>query len=99
MTRLSRLSVAALLVLLLAAANARAEFISGTVTDVLPDRMQFVMADTDGKTHDFKMDEDAQVYINDVPGVLEDLQAGDLVEIVFRYEEADMLAIEIRCIR
>jgi len=42
-----KLAGAALLVLLLSAASARAEYVTGTVTDLFPDHMQFVITDRD----------------------------------------------------
>ena len=99
MNRLPKLAGAALLVLLLSAASARAEYVTGTVTDLFPDHMQFVITDRDGKQYTFRMDEDAQVFVNEQPAVLEDVQYGDQVEVIYRMEDADLLAIEVRCTR
>jgi len=99
MNRLPKLGLAAMLVLLLSAASARADYATGTVTELFPDQMQFVIIDHEGKMLTFKMDEDAQVYIDDRPAVLEDVMTGDRVEIIYRVEEADLLAIEVRITR
>jgi hypothetical protein len=45
------------------------------------------------------MDEDAQVYVNDISALLEDLREGDRVTVTYRVDEADLLAIEVRCRR
>jgi hypothetical protein len=99
MSRLLKLCTAAFVVVLLLAATARAEQITGTVTELLPDQMQFVIADKDGKLHTFTMDEDAQVLINELPAVLEDVQYGDRVVVIYRVDEASWLAIEVKCKR
>jgi hypothetical protein len=99
MKRLPKLVVIAVLALFLSAATARADFMNGTIMDVFPDQFQVVVADPEGNMHTFIMDEDFTILVNDLPAVLEDLQTGDRVEVVFRMEEADMLAIEIHCRR
>ena len=53
----------------------------------------------DGATYLFKMDEDAQVYVNDMHAQLEDLRRGDRVQVIYRVDEHDLLALEIRCRR
>jgi hypothetical protein len=98
MNRLSTICVAALLVMLVTAVAARADYAAGTVMDIYPDQQRLVVADKNGM-HTFMMDEDFQVLVNGRPGVLEDLHVGDHVSIVYRMDEADMLAIEIRCKR
>jgi hypothetical protein len=97
MIRLQNLCVVALLVLFLSAATVRAQQMSGTVKDVYPAQRQLVVADQNGTPNVFGMDEDAQVYVDDMPAVLEDLQKGDRVAVIYRVEEDQLLAIEIRC--
>jgi hypothetical protein len=97
MMRLRNLMVAALLAVLFSAATASAQQVKGTVKDVYPGPMQFVVTDQNGTAHVFKMDEDAQVYIDGMPGTLEDLREGDRVTVTYRVDEANWLAIEVRC--
>jgi hypothetical protein len=99
MIRLRNLCVAALLVVFLSAATASAQQMSGTVKDVYPAQRQLVIADPRGTPYVFGMDEDAQVYVDDMPAVLEDLQKGDRVAVIYRVEEDQLLAIEVRCRR
>ena len=97
MIRLRTLAVAALLALLLGAATAHAQELKGTVKDVDPGQMQLVVKDLEGNARVFKMDEDAQVYIDGMAGTLDDLRQGDRVDVIYRVDEANLLAIEVRC--
>jgi hypothetical protein len=89
----------ALLALLLTATAAQAQQVSGVVKDVYPGPGRLVVTGPDGAAFVFKMDEDAQVYVNDQHAQLDDLRPGDRVQVIYRVDEAELLAIEIRCWR
>jgi hypothetical protein len=97
MIRLRTLIAAALLALLLGAATAHAQELKGTVKDVYPGQLQLAVQDLEGNAHVFKMDEDAQVYIDGMAGTLDDVRQGDRVAVIYRVDEASLLAIEVRC--
>ncbi len=97
--RTHRAYLIALLALLLTATAAPAQQVTGTVKDVYGGPAQLVVTGPDGAAFVFKMDEDAQVYVNDQLAQLDDLRRGDRVQVFYRVDEADLLAVEIRCRR
>jgi len=97
MSRPTKVALAALLVLLVTAAVARADHHSGTLRDVFADRNLFVVEDDEGVQQMFQVDYGATISINGMPAVLEELEQGDFVEVTFRWEEDNKLAVDIQC--
>ena|SRR5579862_5248201 len=101
MIRLPKIILALFVVALLVTltAPAYAGDTKGKIMSVNADRLEFVLNASDGKNLNFKMDEDAQVLINNQEAQLSDLKTGDQVNVVGRQENGQWLAIEVRCQR
>jgi hypothetical protein len=91
--------VVAVLVACYAAGPAMADDQKGSVLEVYADRMQFEVQAPNGESLMFALDADGCVYINGAEMALENLQAGDLVSIVFHLDEDTRMATEVRCNR
>ena len=101
MKRFPQLCWAALAVILLAlaAGPALAGDLKGKIKSVDPDALEFVIDDNNGRIMTVRMDEDAQVIINDRDAKLADLRPGDEVIVMGRPDRLTMMAVEIRCKR
>jgi biopolymer transport protein ExbD len=101
MRRLTNLGlVGFVLVLLLAMCTAAyAGEVEGRILTVNPQAYEFVVKANTNETTTFRMDEDAQVFINDEEASLEDLRAGDMVTVTCRQDGELWFAIEVRCKR
>jgi multidrug efflux pump subunit AcrA (membrane-fusion protein) len=101
MKRFPQLCWAALAVILLAlaAGPALAGDLKGKIKSVDPDALEFVLDDNNGRIMTVRMDEDAQVIINDRDAKLADLRPGDEVIVMGRPDRSTMMAVEVRCKR
>jgi hypothetical protein len=101
MKRFPQLCWAALAVILLAlaAGPALAGDLKGKIKSVDPDALEFVIDDNNGRIMTVRMDEDAQVIINDRDAKLADLRPGDEVIVMGRPDRSTMMAVEVRCKR
>jgi hypothetical protein len=93
------LFAAALVVTLTCTAVALAGDTKGKVVSVNADTQQVVLKPSSDPEKNVKLDEDAQIIINDKEAQLSDLRAGDQVSVVGRQVGDDWLAIEVRCER
>ena len=101
MKRLPRIFLVLIALALLASLTtpALAGEVKGKVTSVSPERFEFVLEMSKGKTMTFHMDEDAQVVIDGRQTTLADLMPGDMVTVIARQEGEQMMAIEVQCRR
>jgi hypothetical protein len=82
-----------------APANTGTDEFTGSIKEIQPDRLMFVMTDRQGTPKTLTMDEDAAVYVNGQPVILEDLVPGDAVRVVARQAEDQWIAIAVYCKR
>jgi hypothetical protein len=87
------------LVVGLAAPVLAAETAKGKIKSVTADKEQFVLTDTNGKDWTFMLDAKGTVQVNDKAGKLNDLKAGDEVEVKYDKKGDQLVAQEIRCTR
>jgi multidrug efflux pump subunit AcrA (membrane-fusion protein) len=92
-------AVLAVVLLALAAGPAFAGDLKGKIKSVDPDALEFVIDDNNGRIMTVRMDEDAQVIINDRDAKLADLRPGDEVIVMGRPDRSTMMAVEVRCRR
>jgi hypothetical protein len=92
-------AVLAVVLLALAAGPALAGDLKGKIKSVDPDLLEFVIDDNNGRIMTVRMDEDAQVIINDRDAKLADLRPGDEVIVMGRPDRSTMMAVEVRCKR
>jgi len=71
----------------------------GNAHSIAPDDMAFSMNDDEGGEHNFRLVITGKVLINNKERALSDLQAGDQVTVRFDFEDKDMVATLVRCVR
>jgi len=71
----------------------------GKIKSVAADKNEFVVTDNDGKDWTFQMDEKAKVRLNDKEGKLNELKAGDTVEITYKKDGDKLICTEIKATR
>lgn len=76
-----------------------AETVKGKVIKVSADKNEMTLTDKDGKEWRFQIDDNAKVRLNDKDSKLQDLKAGDEVEIKYEKQGDKHIAREIRCER
>jgi len=87
------------LVIGLSAPLVAAEMAKGKIKSVTADKQEFVLTDTNGKDWTFHLDPKATVRLNDKDTKLNDLKAGDEVEIKYEKKGDQFIAEDIRCTR
>jgi hypothetical protein len=80
----------------LAAAAKPQDDLKGTVTQVYPDRQQFVLMNDKGVTETYTMEEDAPVYIDGKEASLEQLKVGSQAQVKYWQDEDMRMVIEVR---
>jgi hypothetical protein len=71
----------------------------GVLTSVQSDAFTFSITAKDGTDHVFRLAVAGRVLINDAASRLEDLQAGDAVQVTFDFEDKEMVATLVSCRR
>jgi Cu/Ag efflux protein CusF len=99
MIRLPKWMFVVLALALVVGTAAAAETAKGKIKSVTADKQEFVLTDTNGKDWTFNMDDKATVKVNDKAGKLNDLKAGDEVEIKYEKKGERLIAQEVRCDR
>ena len=75
------------------------ETTKGTIKKVTADKKEFVMTDKDNKDWTFHLDDNAKLRLADKDVQLQDLKAGDTVEITYTKQGDKLVAKEIRAQR
>jgi hypothetical protein len=74
------------------------ETTDGKLVAVYPDKQAFVVADGKGSKN-FELDKNGKVFINEKPGKLSDLMAGEFVQVIWEKQVDKLVASEVRCQR
>jgi hypothetical protein len=99
MIRLPKWMLVVLALALVVGTASAAETAKGKIKSVTADKQEFVLTDTNGKDWTFHMDPKATVRLNDKESKLNDLKAGDEVEIKYNKQGDRFVAEDIRCTR
>lgn len=75
------------------------ETTKGTIKRVSADKKEFVMTDKDNKDWTFHLDDNAKLRLADKDVKLDDLKAGDMVEITYAKQGDRLVAKEVRAQR
>jgi Cu/Ag efflux protein CusF len=71
----------------------------GKIKSVAADKNEFVVTDKDGKDWTFQMDPTAKVSLNDKAGKLNELKAGDEVDITYKKDGDKLICTEVKAKR
>ena len=82
-----------------APAFAAAETVKGKVASLSADKSEMTLTDKDGKEWKFQLDNNAKVRLNDKDSKIEELKAGDQLEVRYEKKGEKYIAREIRCDR
>ena len=91
------LIVLAMTLLLAVAAPVLADEVKGKIKSITADKREFTVTDSDGKNHEFVLNEDGKVKLGDKDSKLNDLKEGNEVTITYEKKDGKLMVSEIKC--